>query len=110
MTYKLNFIGVGFNLTQACIFERIVVVNTPNHPALLPAIIALITTVLTTSFTHYLLQRPWCIQINADRSQQIVYGPTGCNTSDIAAYLPPGLALGFLTAQPRPASVMDHQD
>ncbi|MGK7887892.1 MAG: hypothetical protein AB4042_01060 [Leptolyngbyaceae cyanobacterium] len=36
------------------------------------------TTVVATTFTSYLLARPWCIEIAPDASQRIVYGQTNC--------------------------------
>lgn len=41
-------------------------------------VIALVTTVTTTAFTSYLLERPWCIQVKADNHQQVIYGARNC--------------------------------
>ncbi|NET50567.1 MAG: hypothetical protein F6K09_18110, partial [Merismopedia sp. SIO2A8] len=40
----------------------------------MPAVIAALTTIIATSLTSYLLARPWCIQIDSDENQRIVYG------------------------------------
>ncbi|MGB3492830.1 MAG: hypothetical protein WBA57_08885 [Elainellaceae cyanobacterium] len=40
--------------------------------------IAIVTTVATTAFTSYLLERPWCVQIRADNNQRIIYGAHNC--------------------------------
>ncbi|NET08740.1 MAG: hypothetical protein F6K16_29400 [Symploca sp. SIO2B6] len=44
----------------------------------MPAVIAALTTIIATSLTSYLLARPWCIQIDSDENQRIVYGQTNC--------------------------------
>lgn len=44
----------------------------------MPAMIAALTTVIATSFTSYLLARPWCIQMEQDDGQRILYGQTNC--------------------------------
>jgi len=40
--------------------------------------IAAITAASTISITHYLLGRPWCIQLHADGHQTIAYGQQDC--------------------------------
>lgn len=45
----------------------------------IPATIAAMTTIVATTFTSYLLARPWCIEIAPDASQRIVYGQTNCS-------------------------------
>jgi len=44
----------------------------------LPALIAVITTLAATSYTSYLLTRPWCMVINSDHTHQIIYGQSNC--------------------------------
>ena len=44
----------------------------------MPAMIAALTTVIATSFTSYLLARPWCIQMEQGEGQRILYGQTYC--------------------------------
>ncbi|GEM_PF-6780832 len=44
--------------------------------------IALVTTTVTTAFTSYLLERPWCIQIGANNHQRIIYGAYNCANSE----------------------------
>ena len=44
----------------------------------MPAVIAALTTIIATSFTSYLLARPWCIQMDSDDGQRILYGQTNC--------------------------------
>lgn len=45
-------------------------------------VIATLTTVVTTAITSYLLARPWCIQIEPDLDQRIVYGSDKCSTGE----------------------------
>jgi len=45
--------------------------------------IAVLTTVITTAFTRYLLARPWCIQIESEKHQRIVYGSNNCSPGDV---------------------------
>jgi len=45
-------------------------------------VIATLTTVITTAVTSYLLARPWCIQLESDLHQRIVYGSSNCAPSD----------------------------
>ncbi|MEB3212138.1 MAG: hypothetical protein VKL39_12320 [Leptolyngbyaceae bacterium] len=44
-------------------------------------VIAAFTTVVTTVATSYLLARPWCIQVEPDLHQRIVYGSSKCSPS-----------------------------
>ena len=44
----------------------------------MPAMIAALTTIIATSFTSYLLARPWCIQVEPGDEQRILYGQTNC--------------------------------
>ncbi|MEL6222497.1 MAG: hypothetical protein AAFQ57_17765 [Cyanobacteria bacterium J06626_14] len=40
--------------------------------------IAAVTTITTTSVTHYLLERPWCIHLDSEGRQRISYGKEDC--------------------------------
>jgi len=85
--------------------------NNSSHSALLPIAIALATTAFTTSFTHYLLQRPWCVQINADQSQQIVYGYVGCDSLNVVTHLrQPDLTLGLLHSESQLSPNVNNRD
>ncbi len=42
-------------------------------------LIAVSTTLATTAFTWYLLNRPWCIQLDSDTDQRILYGSNHCS-------------------------------
>ncbi|MGF1515567.1 MAG: hypothetical protein ACFB5Z_17965 [Elainellaceae cyanobacterium] len=87
MTYRFVANGFEFGLVQVCILKKFAA-NNLSHPAVLPMAIALATTALTTSFTYYLLRQPWCIQVNADQSQQIVYGNVSCGYPSFNTNLP----------------------
>ena len=50
--------------------------------AAVAVVIAVLTTIGTTAFTRYLLARPWCIQIESDVHQRIVYGSNNCSPGD----------------------------
>ncbi len=40
--------------------------------------LAATTTIVTTSVTHYLLSRPWCIDFEMNGEQTILYGVASC--------------------------------
>ncbi|MEB3360188.1 MAG: hypothetical protein VKK04_25910 [Synechococcales bacterium] len=40
--------------------------------------IATVTAIATLSMTHHLLSRPWCIQIQPNGNQNILYGSQRC--------------------------------
>lgn len=42
-------------------------------------VLAVITTVATTSLTYYLLSRPWCIEFEMNGSHTILYGAANCS-------------------------------
>lgn len=55
----------------------------------IPAMIAACTTIIATSFTSYLLARPWCIQMEPNDRQRILYGQTNCIDQNSAWYQKP---------------------
>lgn len=48
------------------------------HQLAVLAGLAIATTLFTTSLTHFLLSRPWCIKTHASGEQTIVYGSKHC--------------------------------
>ncbi|MGF1499835.1 MAG: hypothetical protein ACFB8W_23860 [Elainellaceae cyanobacterium] len=45
--------------------------------------IAAVTAIATISMTHHLLNRPWCIQVQPNGSQHILYGSQQCEAVKI---------------------------
>ncbi len=52
----------------------------------IPVVIAVLTTIATNAFTSYLLARPWCIQIESDVHQRILYGSDKCASDDLNSH------------------------
>lgn len=64
--------------------------------------IAVVTTTTTISFTNYLLSRPWCIQLDANGEQNIVYGHHTCDST-------PRLEASEKQSSQRPAIKASHR-
>jgi len=47
---------------------------------LIPVAIAATTTLFTTSFTSFLLTRPWCIEFESENVHRLLYGLENCGT------------------------------
>ncbi|MGJ3249889.1 MAG: hypothetical protein ACFE0J_01985 [Elainellaceae cyanobacterium] len=49
---------------------------------LIPVAIATTTTLVTTSFTSFLLTRPWCIEFESENAHRLLFGLENCRTQE----------------------------